>query len=856
MAWSSQFTYVFIEEFFFILTDLLSDFLAHLSTVMFSNRRTTWPWLKQSSLKKPDCWKSRREIGQAEQEMQKRSSDNHFNGQIRDTAIMIQKWVCWLGSPNPEEVLNQHVAQSSHDFNWSNDKDNQTAYVDEVDEAAYMNDAEDEIYETEWNVSRPDNNNAGSDGDSVMNSHALGAASEDDVNNAEVKLSVRQLNRNRRILRQVRSLQYPEGLCREEPELPPVQKTTRHLLNKAILTDLEGEVISWKQLAMSFLPSDLRRSAPGTAQFSRVIDLVHEKLDQWKHRVHRFDTVFFLFAKQLSKLLLRWQEVRLQQAASFVRQCRKLHGFSLDGYDYDTGKCWQDSDSDSGSSTTDGQSDKQSVPDGLSLISRANTWNGHFQTRQTFFQDLFKTSFAAALSKVNPSFAIFYYKSFSSCELFHTCKVPSPRQYRVDISNDLNDFLRYECRLDTEARPDFDFAKLEDTLEIVKPYRPDCTKPVALRDLEPYPYQHSLKYYLATTLAEETLLHHDESHILNKQQVSQGELFQLIRNLPDKLDKENGLPEIQGTVSFYGGQEKLQSFLSGLPFNAMGFCQSRDRIDFDKDLGVLAKFQYYLQNLKNPTIQKKKGQNPSAEGGEKEDQGQNEPGSSGEVDQVKPALNKNASLSGLNNDEEESVDDEFSVEDHGGSRYQFQDCVAVTETGLAASAENEHHPQKKAKNRRRERVEFLRRFYNTSSDSEDDEVQKSCLSHDQKRDEVKVKKSKRCMDGLRPQLQHAYLNRDRTVVRKSFPEDRTSSISLDYMSFLLNYLDLDNVKVVHAVLYPARPYLNGFINQILQSRWDIRNQPSKRLLATSLKVCGNGIFGFSGTYSCYIVDVC
>lgn len=707
--------------------------------------------------------------------------------------------------------------------------------------AAPSFDVTDEVYETEWErqytSTREEEEEShfytGEGGSESPSAQHLDSEAGHREKSKEMKLSVRQMNRNRQVLRRLRSIQYPDGLIPvsniQPDELASTRssntesrgKNAKDLVTIDLLQQLETEVTMWKNLARSFLPSDLRPDIPSEVQCSKSKLFFVEKLQEWRPLVKRFDTLFFFFAKQLSKLLLRWQDVRLRQATAFVTEAKRVTGLALDDSEDMTGSWFQQERPET---TGDLPGSAKSV---MSVFDRAKLWNQYFDKRTTFINDQFKQDFAAALTKVCPSFTIFFYKSYSSCQLFHGKSVISPSQVRVEFSRELNEFLQHECQVNglQQQSAALDFNQIEHQLEETCPYLPDGTPPLKIDDVEPRPYHHNMKYYLATVLGQETLLHHDPSHILNKQHVTQGELLQVIRNLPDKLDKNGTMPDIQGSVSFYGGQESLRPFLSGLPFNSMGFCQSRDKISFDKDLGLLSKFQYYLQQLRNPSIMKSRTVNKRKKSSLPRQEVSHALPNEEEVEEF-------METTGGDDQEAQKWNEEFisNAGEGGGGR------------GLNATAEKSSD----RRHRRREHLEFLRRFYTSSSESEEEEIHSACSRRDGKRDALKKKKRERCLDLIREPLQHAYLDRERTVIRKSFPDDKPSSISLDYLSFLLNYTDLDNLRVVHLVLYPARPYLNDFMKRMLQKRWDIRHDSKKKLLATSLKVCGNGSYGFSG----------
>ncbi len=67
----------------------------------------------------------------------------------------------------------------------------------------------------------------------------------------------------------------------------------------------------------------------------------------------------------------------------------------------------------------------------------------------------------------------------------------------------------------------------------------------------------------------------------------------------------------------------------------------------------------------------------------------------------------------------------------------------------------------------------------------------------------------------------------------------------DQFRWLVNKRGLRGFRVVHFVHYHARTWLRPFLEQNLQARWNIRNDPSKKLDSHIYKLLNNGFYGYN-----------
>ena len=66
-------------------------------------------------------------------------------------------------------------------------------------------------------------------------------------------------------------------------------------------------------------------------------------------------------------------------------------------------------------------------------------------------------------------------------------------------------------------------------------------------------------------------------------------------------------------------------------------------------------------------------------------------------------------------------------------------------------------------------------------------------------------------------------------------------VSLDYLAWLCGERKLTGFTVQHLVVFEERNFLSGFIDDLLQRRWDLRHAgPGEELMRSLLKLCANG----------------
>ena len=85
-------------------------------------------------------------------------------------------------------------------------------------------------------------------------------------------------------------------------------------------------------------------------------------------------------------------------------------------------------------------------------------------------------------------------------------------------------------------------------------------------------------------------------------------------------------------------------------------------------------------------------------------------------------------------------------------------------------------------------------------------------------------------------LSGKYLKKDRSLMRRSFPKDRCSTVSFNYMAYLLKHRGLSGIRIQHVLIYRCKNYLTPMIRTMLNERWTIRGDKSKKLLNTCYKL--------------------
>ena len=91
-------------------------------------------------------------------------------------------------------------------------------------------------------------------------------------------------------------------------------------------------------------------------------------------------------------------------------------------------------------------------------------------------------------------------------------------------------------------------------------------------------------------------------------------------------------------------------------------------------------------------------------------------------------------------------------------------------------------------------------------------------------------------DNISHFLNKKYLESERSVMRLGFPAEKCSTISFNYMSYLLRHRKLSGFKIQHFILYRCKDYISPLIRSMLNERWAIRKQNDKKLLSTCYKL--------------------
>lgn len=397
------------------------------------------------------------------------------------------------------------------------------------------------------------------------------------------------------------------------------------------------------------------------------------------------------------------------------------------------------------------------------------------QNSETQVLDRYKSQLCQFLTKVHPNVLNFYYFALSECELFHIDRPPSSSCLREKITKGYETFMQ-QCSPATRPWS----CSLEERWIKLKP------------DIKVCSFKHKgIKEYLAEFYPIQSLFSNDVGDLFNSQKVTQGEIVEIAKKMPflpsrsSKTDRTN-MSDYVAFVSLVGGQEGYFSSYSGLPGRAQGYCQSRQKIDLERDIGLFTKYQMEYNYLSD--------------------------------------LSESNAGSSSSTDDEQTTKKRY-VESYLKKSEKRKLMNYLTEECRRELQEPSHGSTTKC-------------FY-------DLEMQRA-MKKDKEKDAIKLQKQKKCQENIRTHFETKYFNPSRTMLRKGFSETATTTLSLDYLSFLVRHRGFQNFTIKHLVVYRRRPYLDNFLNDLLQRRWDLKKQDfNQSLLNTCLKLFLNGSYGYS-----------
>jgi hypothetical protein len=88
-----------------------------------------------------------------------------------------------------------------------------------------------------------------------------------------------------------------------------------------------------------------------------------------------------------------------------------------------------------------------------------------------------------------------------------------------------------------------------------------------------------------------------------------------------------------------------------------------------------------------------------------------------------------------------------------------------------------------------------------------------------------------------------------TVPRLNFPKDSHEVLSIQYFKWLVNVRKLKDFRIHHVAAYTELPNLKGFLNGLLQRRWDLkRSGNGGDLESLTCKLFVNSFYGYSSIF--------
>jgi hypothetical protein len=88
-----------------------------------------------------------------------------------------------------------------------------------------------------------------------------------------------------------------------------------------------------------------------------------------------------------------------------------------------------------------------------------------------------------------------------------------------------------------------------------------------------------------------------------------------------------------------------------------------------------------------------------------------------------------------------------------------------------------------------------------------------------------------------------------TVPRLNFPKDNHEVLSIQYFRWLVQARQLKDYKIHHVAAYTELPNLRGFLNDLLQKRWDLKKRgEGGELESLTCKLFVNSFYGYSSIF--------
>jgi hypothetical protein len=87
--------------------------------------------------------------------------------------------------------------------------------------------------------------------------------------------------------------------------------------------------------------------------------------------------------------------------------------------------------------------------------------------------------------------------------------------------------------------------------------------------------------------------------------------------------------------------------------------------------------------------------------------------------------------------------------------------------------------------------------------------------------------------------------REQTLSANSFSSTGAETIGLDLFKFLVSERKLKDFEILHYLHYKHKDYLNHFIKDMLQRRWDLRWTPGTEFLKKLMKLMINALYGIA-----------
>ena len=461
--------------------------------------------------------------------------------------------------------------------------------------------------------------------------------------------------------------------------------------------------------------------------------------------------------------------------------------------------------------------------------------------------DRFKRELARDLTRASPGQLKFFFTTFSECELFHVRHCPIPAVIRQQFLRQLGEFLRASCH-------DLDLAgggggggPALDNEHWINSYLFDLSSASLTESSQPPQLQHrSIKSYLAQCFPLDSVVNMDKDFILNRNRLTQGEFTRYIcRRIPNLLDQKFQA-DLAGVVSIVSGRTDASPLSSGLPRSHWGFCQSKSRITYES-LGNFTRFQSFLSQSR---VYEREDRMAAEEEMEVDDDGAGASHHS--------MINNNNN----NNNNNYSHSDRSSDDD--------PDLTSDPDSSLSRrklTRDRARQAQRNAREARRQRRDLIAQVQMTrpgqggrrpglitpsaeadpadpghvylSSSAGENEDEKELIRkinrRDKARDEDRASRRKVYDKYFKPSLVKKLGDRERTLLKNSFDDDKCSSLSLIYFSFLVNFCGLHGFKIMHAALFFNKPYLNEYLYKIVNARWNIRHDPQMALKSMVLK---------------------